>query len=129
MTERNVCLSILRLQPGMRLARAVMRPDGAVLMPAGAEIDESALKQLPQRGIEFVFVVEADTRDAETIARDVAAAEERVNFIFRGISAKTNQAISRDGAATEGDEFPGMGEMRDDLHAAVLAYRKAQAGR
>lgn len=112
MTERTVCLSILRLQPGMRLARAVMRPDGVVLMPAGAEIDEASLKQLPQRGVEFVFVVEPDDRDAATIERDVAAAEERVNYIFRGSNSDA-----------------GMGEMRDDLRAALLSYRKAQAAR
>jgi hypothetical protein len=108
MSERIVCLSLLRLKPGMRLARPLMRPDGAILMPAGAELDEESLQHLPQRGVEFGYVYQTEDRSPETIAQELAEAEERVRFIFRGSTS----------------DIPGMGETRDWLRDVMITYRR-----
>lgn len=86
MTDRTVCIASLSLKPGARLAYDVRRADGAVLMRAGTQIDADQLRQLIQRGIECVEVLEQETRDAAQIERDVAAAAERVAHLFRGNS-------------------------------------------
>ncbi len=105
MTERTVCIATLALVPGMRLAQAVRRPDGALLLPAGAEIDVDQLRQMVQRGIEFVHVAQEEIRDAAQIGSDVAAAVERVAHLFRG---KTSDA-------------------RQELAAVLADYRRRQA--
>ena len=84
MADRTVCVSILSVQPGARLAQAVRRADGALLLPAGTEIDVDHLRHLIQRGIEYVYVLKEETRDAAQIERDVQAAEARVAYLFRG---------------------------------------------
>lgn len=105
MTERTVCVATLGLKPGMRLAQAVRRPDGALLLPAGAEIDIDQLRQLVQRGIEFVHVAQEETRSAAQIEQDVAEAEERVAHLFRGKS----------------------GDARRELAATIADYRRRAA--
>lgn len=100
----------------MHLARPLHRADGAMLMPEGTELTEAALTQLQQRGIEYVFVALEDGRDEAAVVRDLAAAEERVRFIFRDERA--------DGA----QEHPGMGEAREALRDAVMDYRRAGWG-
>lgn len=84
MADRTVCVSILSVQPGARLAQAVRRADGALLLPVGTEVDVDQLRNLIQRGIEYVYVLKEETRDAVEIARDVQAAETRVAYLFRG---------------------------------------------
>lgn len=108
---RIQCLSVMRAKPGMTLAKALHRPDGAVLMPEGTELDEGKLEQLQQRGIECLYVRLPETRSPEEIGRELAAAEERVRYIFR--------------AGRAGPEAPGMAETREMLMEAVLAYRRA----
>lgn len=105
MTDRTVCISTLSLKPGARLAYAVRRADGAELMPAGTQVDIDQLRQLIQRGIECVDVLEEETRDAAQIERDVAAATERVAHLFRG---KSNAA-------------------RDELAAVIAEFRRKAA--
>lgn len=105
MADRSVCVSTLALQPGARLAQAVRRADGVLLLPAGAELDIDQVRQLIQRGIEFVHVLHEETRDAEQIARDIAAAEARVAYLFRGA-----------GSASHGE-----------LAAAIFDYRRRAA--
>jgi hypothetical protein len=100
---RIVCIAAPRLQPGMRLARNVLRADGAVLLSEGTELDEDELMHLHQRGIEFVYVALPDDRDAATRAADEQALRERIEFIFRPIG--------------------GESDARQDLKAAMLAYR------
>ena len=95
----------------MRLGRALKRSDGAVLFPEGAQIDDTALKQMSQRGVDFAFVAMPETRDAQAIARDLAASETRVGHIFRA------GAVSADYQT----------EARADLQAALLAFRRAGA--
>lgn len=105
MADRTVCVSTLGLKPGARLAQAVRRADGGMLLAAGTELDIDNLRQLLQRGIECVHVLQHETRSAEQIAHDVAAAEVRVAHLFRG---------------------PG-GAARDELAAAVADYRRRAA--
>lgn len=110
MNERISCLPVLRLKPGMTLARALLRPDGAVLMPEGTELSESQLGQLQQRGIEVVYIRQADPRSAEEIEQETAESRARLDYIFRS-------------QAGGDSEQPGMGDARVDLHAALVAYR------
>lgn len=105
MADRTVCVSTLGVQPGARLAQAVRRPDGALLLAEGTEIDVDQLRQMIQRGIESVYVLQEETRDAAQIERDIAAAEARVARLFRG---KSNAA-------------------RDELAAVVADYRRLAA--
>lgn len=104
-SERDVCIPILGLAPGTRLAQPAHRADGAVLLPAGTELDVDQLRRLIQRGVEFVHVMQKETRDAAQIERDVAAAAARVAHLFRG-----------DGSAA-----------RKNLGAAITAYRRHAA--
>ena len=94
MADRTVCISTLGLKPGARLAQAIRRTDGGVLLPAGAEIDADRIRQLIQRGIECVYVLQAETRDAAQIERDMAAAAERVAHLFRGKSSDARDALA-----------------------------------
>ncbi|MBP9227168.1 MAG: hypothetical protein IT510_04135 [Sulfuritalea sp.] len=103
--ERDVCIPILNLVPGMRLAQSVRRADGAVLLPAGSELGADQLRRLIQRGIECVHVLQRESRDAVRIEHDVAAAAARVAHLFRG-----------DGSAA-----------RRNLGAAIAAYRQRAA--
>ncbi len=106
MTTRAVCLTPIRVTPGVRLARPVLRADGNVLLAAGTELDRDQLAQLWERGIEYVYIETSDERDEAAKARDLAAAEARVATLFRGTSS----------------------ESRDSLRAAILAYRRAEVG-
>jgi hypothetical protein len=103
--DRTVCVSILSLKPGARLAQDVRRADGGLLLSAGTEIDVDNLQQLIQRGFEVVHVLQEETRDAAQIERDVAAAVERVARLFRGESS----------------------DARNELATAVTDYRRRAA--
>ena len=65
-------------------------------------LDTSTLDRLSRRGIEAIAVLLLDTRDGETIARELSDAEARVANIFRGTGSPA----------------------RDALHAAVLQFRQ-----
>lgn len=105
MADRTVCVATLGLKPGTRLAQAVRRADGVLLLPAGAEVEIDQLRQLIQRGIDNVYVLQEETRDAAQIAHDVAQAAANVTTLFRGNS----------------------GESRDELAAVISDYRQRQA--
>jgi hypothetical protein len=105
LAERTVCVSTLGIKPGARLAQAVRRADGGLLLAPGTELDVDQLRQLIQRGIECVHVLQEEKRDAAQIERDVAAAAARVAQLFRGKS----------------------GAARDELAAVVGDYRKRAA--
>lgn len=100
--ERDVCVPTLSLSPGTRLAQPVRRADGIVLMSAGSEIDADQLRRLIQRHVEFVHIMQKETRDPAQIEQDVANAAARVAHLFRG-----------DGSAA-----------RTGLRAAIIAYRR-----
>lgn len=102
---RVVCLAAQRLQPGMRLAKSVLRADGVVLLNAGVELDESELSHMHQRGVEFAFVEVPETRDAAAIEAEVQALQERIDYIFRPVSEDS--------------------DARRELKQAVLSYRMA----
>jgi hypothetical protein len=93
MKTRTACLPPGQLQPGMIIETPVIGPQGTVLLAAGTTLDEYALMQLGRRAIEFVTVSVADSRDEETIAREVAEAVARVEFIFRGEGSATRTAL------------------------------------
>jgi hypothetical protein len=105
LAERTVCVSTLGIKPGARLAQAVRRADGGLLLAAGTELDVDQLRQLIQRGIECVHLLQEEKRNAAQIERDVAAAAARVAQLFRG---------------------PG-GAARDELSAVVSDYRQRAA--
>lgn len=105
MTDRVVCMSTLAVAPGARLAQAVRRADGGLLLAAGTEIEADHLRQLVQRGIDCVYVLQEETREAEQIEHDVAQAAARVAHLFRGAG----------------------GASRDDLAAVVADYRRRVA--
>ncbi len=102
---RDVCIPTLSLSPGTRLAQPVRRADGVVLMSAGSVIDADQLRRLIQRHVEFVHVMQEETRDRAQVERDVASAVARVTHLFRG-----------DGS-----------DARTGLRAAITAYRKQAA--
>lgn len=92
--ERSVCLPTLGVKPGARLAQAVRRADGAVLLPAGAELDIEQLRRLIQRGIDCVHVLQKETRDAAQIEQDVAAAARRTAHLFRGHGSEAREKLA-----------------------------------
>lgn len=108
MKTRTICLPPGQLQPGMTLEAPIVGPQGTVLFAAGSTLDEYALKQIGRRAIESVTVSVPDSRDEETIAREVAAASARVEFIFRGNDSSGSSA-------------------RAALRNIVMNYRRRQA--
>jgi hypothetical protein len=89
----------------MIVLTAVTTPQGAILFAAGAVLDEHSLAQLRRRAIEFVTVTVPDSRDAANIARELAEATARVDFLFRGPGSSARAA----------------------LRETVLRYRRSQA--
>ena len=83
MKTRALCLSPGRVVPGMTLAKAITDRDGNTLLASGTMLDSEMLDRLIRRGVEAITVLVVDPRDAETIANDLAAAEARVDYIFR----------------------------------------------
>jgi hypothetical protein len=108
MKTRTACLPLGQLEPGMITETPVSGPQGTVLLAAGTTLDEYALMQLGRRAIEFVTVSVPDTRSDETIAREVAAASARVEFIFRGEDSSDSSS-------------------RSALRNVVMNYRRQQA--
>ena len=101
MKTRTVWLPPGRVSPGMTLAIPVTGRDGKTLLAAGITLDAMMLDRLTRRGVEALAVSETDTRDAAELAAERAASEERLRQLFRGEGSRA----------------------RDDLHAAVLAWR------
>lgn len=86
MKTRTVCLPPGSVPAGATLASDVVNAHGKTLLTAGTELDGQNLEGLIRRGIEAVYVNEADTRDLTTIGRQLAEAQQRVDYIFRGDS-------------------------------------------
>ena len=105
MKSRTIHLPILCVVPGMTLASALSDRQGRVLFAAGTVLDSAMLDRLNKRGIESIAANVMDTRNAETIAEEVLAAEFRVQQIFRGSGSVA----------------------RESLQAAVLEYREEEA--
>ncbi|MDX9706807.1 MAG: hypothetical protein RBT86_04415 [Azospira sp.] len=93
MKTRHICLPPGQVSPGMTLALPILSPQGAILLAAGATLDEAKLGTLVRRGVEFVTVALPDERDEETIAQEQQAAAERIDFIFRGPSTPSRDAL------------------------------------
>ena len=95
MKTRALCLSPGRVAPGMTLARAVTDREGNTLLAAGAVLDSAMLDRLIRRGVEAMAVLVADTRDADAIASELAAAEARIAYIFRGQGSESRNALQK----------------------------------
>lgn len=93
MKTRTVCLPPGELAPGMIVATQVCGPQGAVLLAAGAVLDETMLENLRRRNVEFLSVHIADPRDDATVAADIAAATARIDYIFRGEGSAQRYAL------------------------------------
>lgn len=94
MAERSICMSTLAAAPGQRLALAVRRADGEVLLPAGTELEVEHLRHLIQRGIDCIHVAQEETRDATQIGSDIAAAAARVAHLFRGPGSVAREELA-----------------------------------
>lgn len=105
MSQRVLCLTPVRIRPGMMLARPAVRPDGQVLLPAGTVLTEEHLQHLMARGVEYLAVSSEDTRDEAAVAAEIEAVGARVDYMFRGPSS----------------------EARQDLHDVVRTYRVTRA--
>ncbi len=93
MKTRALCLSPGRVAPGMTLAKAITDRDGNTLLATGAVLDSEMLDRLIRRGVEAITVLVVDTRDADTIVSDLATAEARVGYIFRGDGSKARETL------------------------------------
>lgn len=105
MKSRTVHLPILSVEPGMVLALPITDHAGRILFAAGTELDAEMLDRLNKRGVESLAAQVIDTRDAETIDKELIAAESRVRQIFRGAGSPA----------------------RDALQAAILRHREENA--
>lgn len=93
MKTRIVCLAPGHVSPGMVLSSSVTGHDGHTLLSGGTTLDSEILDRLIRRGIETVSVSVLDTRDEETIAMEMRAAESRIGHIFRGKSSAAREAL------------------------------------
>ena len=93
MKNRIVCLPPGGVTPGMALAADIKNTRGKVLLTAGTVLDGQSLDSLVRRGIEAIFVTVADTRDLPTIGRQLAEAQNRVDYIFRGPLDRTGAEL------------------------------------
>ena len=77
----SATLPLAEVQPGARLAAAVLGAEGRVLMTAGEIVTEAALEELARRGIARL-AIEAQRNDAElNAARE--ALRRRIGHLFR----------------------------------------------
>jgi hypothetical protein len=104
MTQRAISLTPMRVTPGARLARDVLRGDGQVLLAAGAELDREAIAHLFERGVELVWITVDDPRDEATRTAQWQVTEEHLRLVFRGPS----------------------NSVRDELRDALIAHRRQQ---
>ena len=93
MKTRALCLSPGRVAPGMTLAKAITDRDGNTLLASGTMLDSEMLDRLIRRGVEAITVLVVAPRDAETIANDLAAAEARVDYIFRDTGSPSRNTL------------------------------------
>ena len=81
------------IAPGMTLAKTIVDHDGHALLTEGTVLTLKMLDRLIRRGIEAVAVAVIDTRDDETIARELETSESRVNSIFRGPGSPARERL------------------------------------
>ena len=81
------------IAPGMTLAKTIIDRDGHALLTAGTVLTLEMLDRLVRRGIETVAVLVVDTRDEETIARELEVAKSRVKTIFRGAGSPAREQL------------------------------------
>jgi hypothetical protein len=82
MISRYKDVDVDEAQPGMVLARAVLDPRGAVLLPQGAALTEQALLSLRRRGVALVQVEDA-AADPAQLAAERERVERRLAHLYR----------------------------------------------
>ena len=81
------------IAPGMTLAKTIIDRDGHSLLTAGTVLTLEMLDRLVRRGIEAIAIAVIDTRDDETIARELETSISRVDTIFRGIGSPAREQL------------------------------------
>ncbi|MDP2792601.1 MAG: hypothetical protein Q8O25_00735 [Sulfurisoma sp.] len=79
--ENSTPLPLNEVQPGARLAAAVLGADGQVLMTAGSILTEATLEELAQRGI--VAVAIEPQRDEAELHAARETTRQRIRHLFR----------------------------------------------
>ncbi len=95
---------IEELTPGMILAKPVTNSTGLVVLPAGAELDDTTLSRLQRLGLTSVYV-EGDAGDAsgKTLAELEAELEHRFRLVITDpIQHQLREAIRLQLQATHG---------------------------
>jgi hypothetical protein len=95
-------VAIADVEPGMRLAVAVLDDGGHVLLPAAAALTDGILQSLQRRGVTQLQIESQETLDPAVLAARREAIEQQLARLFR--------------KAGEGAETMA-------LHQAVLAFR------
>jgi hypothetical protein len=68
----------------MVLAQPVYDREGSILLTAETVLDATMFEQMLRRGVNAISVRVADSRDEETIERELADVRARIDTIFRG---------------------------------------------
>lgn len=100
--KRTEWLALEAVQPGMKVAEAVLDSSGQLLVPAGAEVSESVLAGLARRAVSAIKV-------EYEVEEDPVAREAR----RKAVSSQLDQLFRRAGEAVE----------TRTLYEAVLAHR------
>ena len=95
MKTRALCLSPGRVAPGMTLARAVTDREGNTLLAAGAVLDSAMLDRLTRGGADAMPAHVPDARDPDPSGGELAAAEARIAYIFRGQGSESRNALQK----------------------------------
>lgn len=98
-------LTLEELQPGMRVASALVVEGGLVLLPAGVELSEGTIASLQRREVREVQVEFEVEDDPEAVERHRQQVKEDLERLFRNAG---------DGAETRG------------LYEAIAKYRLEQ---
>lgn len=81
------------IAPGMTLAKTIVDRDGHALLTAGTVLTTEMLDRLIRRGVEAIAIAVIDTRDDETIARELETSAARVDKIFRGAGSLAREQL------------------------------------
>ena len=83
-------VSIDKLEAGMKVARDVVGPDDAVLLPAGSHLNAEHLRKLKEAGVDTVHIVEGasvgNIPEVNVTPEARQAAEERINERFKHVT-------------------------------------------
>ena len=87
MRLRKKYIPVAEAQAGMLLgapADGVRGGSIAFSLPSGHRLTEENLRQLSAHAVEFIFILQPDSRTEENVATDAAVAARRVMEVFSG---------------------------------------------